>query len=109
MIRVFIRTDVKTGDIVFKAKGHALSAVKGEDLVCAAASAFVNQLAEAVKGFDKSGWLTKAAKIKLEDGKASIVYHPQERYRSTIEYITMMTATGFDWLQKEYPEYVKLN
>ena len=109
MIRVYIRTDVETEDIVFKAKGHAMSAPKGEDLVCAAASAYVNQLCETVKAIDRQGWLIKKPKIHVEDGKASIVYHPKEACRAIVEYLTMMTTTGFDWLEKEYPEHVKLN
>ena len=109
MIRVYIRTDVETEDIVFKAKGHAMSAPRGEDLVCAAASAYVNQLCEVVMAIDRQGWLIKKPKIKVEDGNASIIYHPKEACRTVVEYLTMMSTTGFDWLERQYPEYIKLN
>ena len=109
MIRVFIRSSVKTGDISFKIKGHAMTAPKGEDLVCSAASAYVHQLREVIEALDRNGWLEKKAKIQVDEGKANITCKPKAGYRSNVEYIYMMTTTGFDWLQKEYPEYVKLN
>lgn len=108
MIRVFIRSDME-GKITVKVKGHALSAKPGEDLVCAAASAYVNQLAETIKAFDRNDWFVNKAKIHIEEGKAALTYKPKAPYRGVVEYLTMMTTTGFDWLQKEYPEYVKLN
>lgn len=107
MIRVFIRSDIK-GEISVKVKGHAMSAPKGEDLICSAASAYILQLQDTIEALNRHGWLEKA-KIKVEDGKANITYTPKEIYRGIVEYLTMMTTTGFDRLQKEYPEYVKLN
>ena len=107
MIRVFIRSDVN-GEISVKVKGHAMSAPKGEDLICSAASAYILQLQDTIEALNRNGWLEKA-KIKVEDGQANITYTPKEAYRGIVEYLTMMTTTGFDRLQKEYPEYVKLN
>lgn len=108
MIRVYIRSDME-GKITVKVKGHAGSAKQGEDLVCAAASAYVHQLSETIKAFDRNDWFVNKAKIRIEEGDASLTYKPKEAYRGVIEYLTMMTTTGFDWLQKEYPDYVKLN
>lgn len=107
MIRVFIRSDIN-GVISVKVKGHAMSAPKGEDLICSAASAYVLQLQDTIAALDRHGWL-ESSKIKIEDGKANITYKPKGAYRAIVEYLTMMTTTGFDRLQKEYPEYVKLN
>lgn len=122
--------------IVFKMSGHAGAAPAGEDLICAAATAYMWQLVEAVKGAYKQGWLLKKPRINIngiyishyvtnndvlpsevleriaqapEDAKTRITICPKAEYVKTVNLLATMTATGFDWLAKQFPEYVKLN
>ena len=115
MIKVEIYEHPLTDDIVFKVRGHAGSAPEGEDLVCAAVSAYVNQMAETVKALYKMGWLKGRPRIAREKGKSTIVFHPYDPFELKgdvditviTKYMVMMSATGFDSLAKEVPQFVQ--
>lgn len=109
MIKVKLYTDYKTQNIIFTMRGHAGAAPAGEDPVCAAATAYMWQFAEVVKGAEKQGWLIKKPRISIDEGKARITIRPKEQYVNTVNLLVTATATAFDWLAKQFPENVNYN
>lgn len=115
MIKVEIYEHNLTDDIVFKVRGHAGSAPEGHDLVCAAVSAYVDQMAETVKALYKMGWLKGRPRICLDKGKATIVFHPYDPFEIKSDcditvitrYMVMMSATGFESLARKLPQYIQ--
>ena len=88
MIRI-----TRQGETSLKLEGHAGSDVYGKDLVCAAVSALVLTLAEAVK--DKPG-----AEVILKPGDSQI------RCDQEAEAVFDCICKGFALLAEKYPEYV---
>ena len=88
MIRI-----TRLGETSVKLEGHAGSDVYGKDLVCAAVSALVLTLAEAVK--DKPG-----AEVILKPGDSVI------RCGQEAEGAFDCICLGFALLAKKYPDYV---
>lgn len=110
MIKVEIYEHKLTDDIVFKVRGHAGSAPEGHDLVCAAVSAYVDQMAETVKALYKMGWLKDRPRICLDKGKATIVFHTRDLLGDIpmiTRYMVMMSATGFESLARKLPHYIQ--
>ena len=88
MIRI-----TRQGKTWVRLEGHAGSDVYGRDLVCAAVSALVLTLAEAVK--DKPG-----AEVILSPGNSRIRSGPEAE--AAFDCICL----GFALLAKKYPDYV---
>ena len=88
MIRI-----TRQGETAVSLEGHAGSDVYGRDLVCAAVSALVLTLAEAVK--DKPG-----TEVVLNPGNSHIRSGPEA------EAAFDCICKGFALLAKKYPDYV---
>ena len=96
-----ISIDVKRRNrrVVVSVKGHAASAPKGEDLVCAAVSTLILTLREALVRAKAQGF-----ECSLEDGNA-IIKFKQDKYTKPYMHTVMC---GFDFLASAYPQYIKL-
>lgn len=86
-------------------KGHAQSAEKGRDLVCAAASMLTSTLAANVAQLETKGIVQKKA-IVLDDGCAEVSCTVPSKYKYTVDMIYLGVCTGFELLSQRYPEYV---
>ena len=86
-------------------KGHAHSAEKGHDLVCAAASMLVSTLAANVAQLHTKGIVQKKT-IILDDGCAEVSCTASNKYKYTVEMIYLGICVGFELLSQRYPEYV---
>lgn len=95
--------------IHLKVKGHANTAPKGQDLICASASMLVYTVAQAMTFMHDQGYLEEKPKIKMREGKASVVAIPKEAYRAEVLYTYWTAQCGAHVLAKNYPEYVTLN
>ena len=89
-------------------KGHAGSAEKGKDLVCAAVSTLVLTLAANTDRMARAGWVTEPV-IRLGEGDALIRCDPQPDYRAAVELVFGSLCQGFCLLADKYPEYVKID
>lgn len=109
-----------TDDVVFKVNGHSGYAPFGADPICAVATGYAQQAILIAQALFKEGKLKKRPRIALERGRIVVVMRPSSFCRPTtlhsedVERAEILAElrtviSGFDWLQKEYPEYVKLN
>lgn len=93
-------------EITFCASGHCNCGKKGEDLVCAGASALVIAISEYVK--DNSYKLKSPPKSIINDGYAQISFIPKLRYYKEIKGVLDVLLCGFSWLHNEYPKNVRI-
>lgn len=84
-------------------EGHALSAEKGKDLVCASASMLIYTLANFVLNI---GFATDKV-TKLEEGDAEVSCKVDPSFDCTVALVFDSICAGFDILAQKYPEYVK--
>ena len=97
------------GSVHLKVKGHANTAPKGQDLVCASASMLVYTVAQAMTYMHDQGYLEEKPKIKMREGKASVVARPKEEYRAEVLHSYWTAQCGAHVLAKNYPEACSLN
>ena len=86
-------------------RGHAKSAEKGEDLVCAAVSALVNTLRCNAFQLQDAGaaWIDS---YRLAEVDAEFRLVPRARYKHIVRMVQDAVCLGFDFLGSEYPDYV---
>lgn len=87
-------------------KGHAKSAPKGYDLVCAATSILCLTLAENVR--QQTEALQKPPKIRVKAGDCEIRVTPKAEYAESIRLLFRSTETGFYLLARLFPDIVKV-
>ena len=83
-----------------KIEGHAQSAPKGEDLICAAATILVRTAAAILQESSKD-----ITEIDISDGKARIKL---TEYDPVAVVEMSVIVKGFVLLMQEYPEYIKI-
>lgn len=86
--------------------GHAGSAPKGEDLVCAAASMLAWCLRSTVSRMEEL--LRCPPKLVLHRGRAEIIATPRPEYRAEILMAFWTVQNGIAELAQGFPENVKL-
>ena len=109
MVKIHFWQDKENGSIHMKVRGHANTAPKGEDLVCASASMLVYTVAQAMMFYNGQGYLKAKPKIKMREGKASICVVPKEEYHAETLHTFWVAQCGAHVLSKNYPEHVSLN
>ena len=108
MIKVKIRTHDATRYLCLDVEGHAGSAPKGEDLVCASASILAYTAAQIARESFDLGDLSCKPHIRLDDGSATVML----RCKSRSAYKRAKSAfyalkTGYNLLAQNYPQYVE--
>lgn len=88
-------------------KGHAGAAVKGQDLICCAASTVTCILAANVRDMQRRNWL-KQAKIRLAPGDAEILCTPRNAQKEVVQNRVDALCLGYALLAEEYPDFVRL-
>ncbi len=88
-------------------EGHAGSAERGRDLICAAVSTLVLTLAENVARMKKAGWL-EGHGVEIMAGKARIQCLPREEWTGAAEVVFGAVFAGFELLGRKWPEFVKV-
>lgn len=103
-----VRYDRKALELTVK--GHAQSAEKGKDLVCAAASILVYTLAADVNRLTEGGTdVISRQTINLTEGDAKITCRPVLGKKAVATVIFDSVVAGFDVLAQQYPEYIKFS
>lgn len=87
--------------------GHAGSAEKGKDIVCAAASTLAYTLAANVAELGTDKKRVRRVQIDLNDGSAVIGCDPVHGLDSVTTLIFDAVCMGFDLLAQRYPQFIK--
>ena len=98
-----IRASYDRKELCLSVKGHAASAPKGQDLVCAAASTLAFTLAAAVLDSAER----YAPIVSRQEGEIRIACRPARGERALCRRAMDTVFTGFEMLANEYPDYVK--
>lgn len=109
MIKIHFWQEKDKGSIHLKVKGHAGTAPKGQDLVCASATMLVYTVAQAVSFMHEQGQLEEKPHIKIREGKAIVVASPKEDFYAEALHTFWVAQCGAHLLAKNYPEAVSLN
>lgn len=84
-------------------KGHAQSAPKGEDLICAAASILAYTAIASVQDNDDKF----LPSITQHDGEMRIACDPSSSFITPCRRVLDTIYTGYEILANEYPDYVR--
>lgn len=109
MIKIHFWQDKENGSIHMKVKGHAETAPKGVDLICASATMLVYTVGQAVTFMYEQGYLEEKPHIKIREGKAVVVARPKEDYLAEVLHTFWVAQCGAHTLACNYPEAVSLN
>lgn len=97
---------VKRNGYSVKIEGHADSAEYGKDLICASASILFYTLVENIDRLEKQGKCKATIKALEGDAEVRIIPHPD----STSEVLSIINTimVGYEILEADYPENVKV-
>ena len=108
MIHTSFYRNSADGSVRMEMQGHALTAPKGEDLVCAAATMVVYTLAQAVQFLYEQGRLEEKPKIQVEDGYAFVSASPNGDSLAETLMVFWVSQVGAYVLEHNYPQAVCL-
>lgn len=108
MIEAVFDYNPKSGNLIFRCKGHANTAPEGEDVICAAVTSHAREIEAAANIMYSTHWLERPPLMEIEKGKVKIRICPKKEFREIIFYMLQMPMVGIDNLAREYPEYVSL-
>ena len=98
----------KDGTVCMEMQGHAKTAPKGQDLVCAAATTVVYTLAQAVQFLYEQGRLEEKPIIQIVDGYAYISASPNADSLAETLMVFWVSQVGAYVLEHNYPQAVCL-
>ena len=101
MVKVVYHRDLNRVTV----EGHAMSAEKGQDLVCASASILLYTLASFVENM-KEARQTYNPKVDLKEGDALICCDAPGRYKNSITLVFDAVCGGFELLARDYPDNI---
>ena len=88
-------------------EGHAETGEKGKDLVCAAASGYLYQLAQTLKNYEGIAF-RKKPRIDIGANRSEIQCKPYSQYAPTIGVIYQTVLNGFLLLAEGYPDNIRV-
>ena len=88
--------------------GHAGTAPKGQDIVCAAATMLMYTAAQAALDMGSRGELQRPPSVKLDDGDAGVSFRPKEGAMEKGRLVLDVIRRGLEVLGKRYPENVAI-
>lgn len=86
-------------------EGHANTAEKGEDIVCASVSILANTLGAFVENLKRARQVYNPI-VDLKEGDALICCAPPNKYKSSVTLVFDSICGGFELLARDYPENV---
>ena len=89
-------------------EGHAGTAPKGQDIVCAAATMLMYTAAQAALDMGSRGELQRPPTVKLDDGNAGVSFRPKEGAMEKGRLVLDVIRRGLEVLGKRYPENVAI-
>ena len=99
--------DERKRQVSLHVKGHAMHALKGNDLICASASILAYTVAQNVQMAQERGMLKYTPTIKLRDGNSIITCRANDD-DSYVEllHIYCVVQAGYQLLAHNYPQNV---
>lgn len=91
-----------------EAEGHAGTAPRGENLVCAGVSTLVQTLAEAVWRLYEQGMLERVPRVEMEEGRAEIIAVPKEAFRGICLVAFWQCQVGLGLLAEQFEDCVEM-
>ena len=85
--------------------GHAESAEKGHDLVCASASMLAYTLAANVANMADNGQVREPI-MEMEEGNTVVSCKPRSNLKASVTLVFDSICVGFEKLAHNYPEYI---
>lgn len=86
--------------------GHAGSAEKGHDLVCASASMLAYTLAANVANMAGGGQVREPI-TRMDEGDTEISCKPRHNLKASVTLVFDSVCVGFELLAHDYPDFVK--
>lgn len=86
-------------------EGHAQSAEKGHDLVCASATILAYTLAQFVKNMNDAGQV-RYPTLELKDGYTLIDCNPPNRIKNSVKLAFDTVCAGFELLARDFPDNI---
>lgn len=96
------------GTLWLSMEGHAGTAPKGQDIVCAAATMLMYTAAQAAMDMGSRGELQRPPAVKLDDGNACAAFRPKEEAMEKGRLVLDVIRRGLEVLGKRYPENVAI-
>lgn len=87
--------------------GHAGSAPRGEDLICAGVTVLAEALAQVLEQMDLEGKLEEKT-IDLGEGAAFFRASGNPECTMAVQGAFATTVAGLAWLAENYPEFVQI-
>ena len=103
-----VRFEKKKRHLILRVNGHAGSAAKGHDLICAACSTLTYTLAQYLEVVKSQGLLKKSPEIVLEEGKAMLICKPKKKALPYIQEGFFVIQSGFALLAANNPDYITI-
>lgn len=89
-------------------KGHANTAEKGKDIVCASVSILSLTLVQTIKNMEKQDFFINPPKYKVKDGFTYVMCKPKKDCYLSVLNSLLTIKVGFNILSQGFPENVKL-
>ena len=86
-------------------EGHAQSAEKGHDLVCASATILAYTLAQFVENMKEAGQI-RYPTLMLKEGYTLIDCNPPNKIRNAVKLAFDTVCAGFELLARDYPDNI---
>lgn len=96
------------GSLHMVVTGHAGSAPKGMDLVCAGVSSLVWALGSAVERMYEQGMLRRCPRVEISEGMAEVIAVPKEENRDAVLMAFWTVQTGLAELDAQFGENVRV-
>lgn len=108
MHKALVKIDADSGALVFRARGHANYAEKGEDIICASASVLTMTLAKLVTEAYNNGWIAEndaTVHLTAEETEISCVTEDADIF-GELARAYLYTASGYELIAAHYPKYI---
>ena len=102
-----IESKVNMNEYCVEVKGHANTAPKGEDIVCAGVSALFYTLYEVLEQ-NRQMLEKKSLKSIMIDGEGTIYCTPKKEYEGNVQMMYLTVLTGLNLMAESYPQYIKM-
>lgn len=107
MIEIQIVKNPRERRVSLEAKGHALAAPEGQDLLCAAVSSQVLGFSRAVSAMGKERIKSGRIRVEFGDGVVDVTLATAKDYKRVEAYLAPVEAALFAY-ERSFPEFLRV-